>query len=242
MAKSKALSQKCTLQFGKENIGFDLVHAQRKHICIIVYPDKSVEVRAPENRSIEYVLSRVKKRAPWIIRQVNYFDRFHPLPIERKYVSGETHYYLGRQYRLKVIENKINAIKLLGKYFHVQVPEKDDSKKIEALMKTWYRSHARTIFTHHLSKCYGSAKSLGVAYPKLVIRQMKKRWGSCTKAGDIILNVELIKAPIYCIDYVIMHELCHLKIHNHDKGYFKLLSKYMPDWLRRKERLERVVI
>ena len=71
---------------------------------------------------------------------------------------------------------------------------------------------------------------------------MIKRWGSCAKTGTITLNYELIKAPLHCIDYVIMHELCHLKIHSHGNGFNELLSKCMPDWEWRKERLERVVI
>ena len=70
---------------------------------------------------------------------------------------------------------------------------------------------------------------------------MSKRWGSCGKSGDILLNVELVKASLYCIDYVIMHELCHLRVHTHNNGYYKLLSKYMPDWKERKERLEKVL-
>ena len=69
---------------------------------------------------------------------------------------------------------------------------------------------------------------------------MSKRWGSCSKSGDILLNMELVKASLSSIDYVIMHELCHLKVHTHNNGYYRLLSKYMPDWKERKKRLEKV--
>jgi predicted metal-dependent hydrolase len=71
---------------------------------------------------------------------------------------------------------------------------------------------------------------------------MTKRWGSCTKGGLILLNPELVKAPVYCMDYVIAHELCHLKYHDHSKNFYKLLNKYMPDWEKRKKKLERVMI
>jgi predicted metal-dependent hydrolase len=79
-------------------------------------------------------------------------------------------------------------------------------------------------------------------YPELCVKRLSKRWGSCSKAGDMLLNTELVKAPLYCIDYVIMHELCHLKEHTHSNGYYKLLSKHMPDWEKRKERLERILL
>jgi predicted metal-dependent hydrolase len=83
---------------------------------------------------------------------------------------------------------------------------------------------------------------LNIDFPELEIRQMKKRWGSCGKSGAIILNTELVKAPLFCIDYVIMHEICHLKNRSHDYKFYKLLETHMPDWKVRKERLERVII
>ncbi len=108
-----------SLYFGNIKIAFSLSFSTRKNLSISVHPNLEVTVDAPVDRSLDGVLFRVKKRAPWIIKQINYFECFQPLLTERKYVSGETHYYLGRQYRLKVVTSDKNDVKLIGKYFYL---------------------------------------------------------------------------------------------------------------------------
>ncbi len=130
-------------------------------------------------------------------------------------------------------------MKLKGAYFYVMTPDPDNTQKVKELLDAWYKEHARTIFSRRLEECYILTKKLNVPFPHIKLRKMSKRWGSCSKSGDILLNTALVKASLYCIDYVIMHELCHLKVHTHNSGYFKLLSKYMPDWEKRKDRLEK---
>jgi len=98
------------------------------------------------------------------------------------------------------------------------------------------------IFHTRLLRCLDDAPALRLPPPTLLIRRMARRWGSCTRTGNILLNVDLVKTPLYCIEYVIMHELCHRRIHNHSPGYYRLLSRCMPDWEKRKTRLEACVI
>ncbi len=231
-----------SIDFGRERIKIYLSFSKRKNLKISVHPDQKVTVDAPVGRKLADVLSRVKKRAPWIIRQKNYFERFQPLPAERRYVGGETHFYLGKQYRLKVIKSNKNSVKLKGPYFHICTPDPNNTGNIKKLLNNWYSVHAEKIFMQRFEICFGIAGKYKIPRPKLRFRKMLKRWGSCTKSGTITLNVELIKARVHCIDYVIMHELCHLKVHSHGKEFAQLLSKCMPDWEWRRERLERVVI
>lgn len=238
MTRVPVKSQTSAITFGRSQIPFELSIRNVKRLTITVHPDKSVSVVAPEDKSIEEILARVKKRAPWIAKQLDYFEQFQPLPLDKKYVSGETHYYLGRQYRLKVFRANDETVKLIGRFIRVYVKDRNNTERIEELVDRWYLDHAKGIFDKRLQKCLDNAKTLNIKDPNVKIRRMLKRWGSCTKAGNIVLNTDLVKTPLYCIEYVIMHELCHLRVPKHNQHFYRLLSRHMPDWERRKGRLE----
>ena len=230
-----------SVEYGKEKISFAIVYADRKTMEIAVHPDASVVVKAPKGTLLEAIRNRVAKRARWIRKQIDYFRKFEPRTPSRRYVGGETHLFLGRHYRLKIKKQNDEEVKLKGAFFNVLTSDPDNTQKVKDLLDKWYKEHARTIFSRRLEECYMRAKKLNVPLPNIRLRKMSKRWGSCSKAGDILLNTALVKASVYGIDYVIMHELCHLKVHTHNNGYFRLLSKYMPDWEKRKDRLEKVL-
>ncbi len=242
MIKEAATNGNHELRYGKEIIPFTIDFGSRKRLSISVYPDKSVKVRAPEKYSMNQILPRIERRAFWVIKQRNYFERFHPLPAPKVYLSGETHYYLGRQYRLKVTRGRKEAVYLKGAFFQIQTRNQTNSARIRQLLCRWYGERALCRFTFRLAELYQCVKKYGVSQPYLSIKDMKRRWGSCTKAGKIILNLRLIQAPADCIDYVIMHELAHLVVHNHSSEYYRLLTRMMPDWQHRKKRLETIII
>ena len=231
-----------SIEYGRKEIAYHVFYADRKTLEIAVQPDGRVTVKAPKGTTPAAVEKRVVKRARWIRRQLNYFHQFEPRTPPRRYVGGETHLFLGRQYRLKIIKHQDNVVKLKGAHFAVMTPASDSRQKIKQLLTEWYQKHAQDIFAKRLQHCYENAMGLKVSYPVVKLKKMAKRWGSCSKGGEILLNKELVKAPLYCIDYVIMHELCHLKEHTHNNGYYKLLSKYMPDWEKRKEKLEKAFL
>ena len=214
----------------------------RKRLSISVHPDGSVTALAPAHRTIDDVAGHLQRRRSWITKQRRHFEKYQPLPDEKRYVAGETHLYLGRQYRLRVYEAEKTSVKLVGRFFHVAVPAKNDTRSIASAMDRWYRLHAEPIFRKRLEHCLGAAASLRSIPIQLRIRPMKRRWGSCSSAGTITLNTELVKTPSHCIEYVIMHELCHLRVHDHSPAFFRLLGRSMPDWRQRKERLESVVL
>ena len=121
-------------------------------------------------------------------------------------------------------------------------PDPSKTSRIRALVHLWYTEHAQEVYERRLRMCYERVKHHGVPYPAVRVRKMKTRWGSCTRGGTIVLNPELVRLPVPCVDYVITHELCHLKLHNHSQAFYRLLSQAMPDWMTRRERLNLAAI
>lgn len=231
------------LRYGGLAIPFHIQRRERKHLAITVHPEMRLEVSAPHGAALEKVLARVRKRARWVVRQWRFFEQYRPTQPGRKFVSGETHIYLGRQYRLKVQTGLTEGVKLIGRFLQVRTANRKDAGRVSNLLGEWYRAHAQRVFAHRLRVCLEAVSHLRLTEtPSMVVRKMTKRWGSCTKTGKIFLNLDLIKAPVHCIDYVIVHELCHLKAHNHGKEFYLLMSRCLPDWEARKKRLETVMV
>jgi len=226
------------IDFGSQRIDFVIKFSERKTLGITVNPEMEVIINSPENTSKEVIKKKVKKKAPWIIKQQSYFLSFHPKTTKRKYVSGETHLYLGRQYRLKLTQSDKNEVKYKGRFIEVYTSNKE---KAETLVLDWYRIRAKTKFAEIAEPLIERFKKYNVEPKGLYIQNMSKRWGSCTPKGKIILNPELMKAPKACIEYVIVHELCHLIHHDHTHKFIDLQSKEMPDWRRWKDKLENLL-
>ena len=226
------------IQFGSKQIDFRLEYSNRKSLGITVTSDLDVLVKAPVDTSIEKVKEKLRKKAPWIIRQQSFFLSFHPKTPTRKFIGGETHLYLGRQYRLKILKSKIESVKLKGKFLEVSTTDKARAKQ---LVSEWYLRNARTKFHAIAQPLIDNFNKHKVEPSTIVLREMPTRWGSCTPKGKIILNPELIKAPKGCIEYVIIHELCHLIHHDHTQKFIDLQTKEMQVWEKWKLKLEKLL-
>ncbi len=232
-----------TISYGSQEIDFLLELTPRKTLQIIVEPDFSVIVKAPVNKNIKEILDHVKNKAYWIIKQKRYFLNFKPDLKERQYISGESLRYLGKQYRLKFIDSIENIVKLESSYLKIFTSNKADTELSKKLLNGWLYNNAKLKFQQRLEFCYYKIRKYDIhEMPIIQIRKLAKRWGSCTPNRKIVLNLDLIKAPSHCIDYVIMHELCHFKYLNHSKDFFNLLALVMPDWEARKEKLEKIAL
>lgn len=225
--------------FGSNEIGYEVKFSKRKTLGIKVHPTGDVEVLAPIDASGEAIEQRVLRRAQWIVRQQNYFKELGERSPDKRFISGESHYYLGRQFLLRVEEGKPNSVRYKGRYFEVICTPKSKAKE---LMKEWYRIHAKCKFAEYAEPIIARFEKYGVTPTSLYIQEMENRWGSCTPKGKIILNTRLIMAPRPCIEYVITHELCHLLHPDHTKAFWDLLQKEMPDWERWKNKLERFML
>lgn len=228
------------ITYGTCVIVFQLVYRSRKTLSISVHPCMKVEVIAPIGTELSDILERVKKRARWIVSQIRFFQQFYPKLPDRYFVSGETHYYLGKQYRLKVTKDLEEDVKCERGSFIIRSRDPENPNITRDLLKKWYQSHAKKKFHERLMYCLERVPDKLNFIPNgLMIRHMTRRWGSMTPSGTMILNLDLIKASVSCIDYVIIHELCHLKYPHHGKSFYTLLAQIMPDWEKQKQLLEK---
>lgn len=231
-----------TITYGKDTIVFDVIHVARKTLAIEVLPDSSVVIKAPIESSIDDIRRKVAKRARWIIKQQQFFRQFEPRTPGRQFVGGETHLYLGRQFRIRVSAGSKNMVKLSRGYFQIELQQQSDSDAIRNCLLHWYAEKAKGKFIEVFERCWPTFEKLGHAQPRIQIRIMKKRWGSLSHNGLLTINTDLIRAPKECIDYVITHELCHLQYHDHSPDFYRLLERVMPDWEKRKHKLELALV
>ncbi len=235
-------AEKRSVQYGTYLIDFVVVRRDRKTLEIAVEPDTSVVVVAPLDAEPEAIETKVRKRAAWIRRQQRYFSQFLPRTPDRRYLAGETHLYLGRQYRLKTVLSDKEIVKLLRGFIVVQTGTPEQTDTVQTLVDQWYRERAQVKFAERVEVNLQRFPDPEVYRPKgLIVRQLQQRWGSMSPASRLLLNRRLIEAPIDAIDYVITHELCHVTEPNHSSRFFELLGLVLPDWQRRKERLERIM-
>lgn len=229
-----------TIQFGSAEIPYTLTVRPRRDLLITVHPNLEVAVVAPAGKSIQQIEVKVRARAAWILRQQLRFRDLHPLPTDKRFVSGETHLYLGRQYRLRIIRSSRDRVTLSRPFLLVEVKNASTTSRVEKLVKQWYSDRATAVIPRQFERCLEAHPSLRMGEPRLRMRRMSRRWGSCTPLGVVTLNPELVRVPIGCIEYVIVHELCHRKVMNHGPGFERMLSRTLPDWRARQNRLNRI--
>ncbi|MBR3730273.1 MAG: M48 family metallopeptidase [Bacteroidales bacterium] len=230
---------KDSIQYGATLIEYDIEFVDRKTLGIKVLPDGTVSLKAPIDATLDDIRNKVHHRAAWILRQKRYFESFGTPTTERQYISGESHLYLGRQYMLKIKEGKSNAVHYQNNILEVVCQNK---KEADRVLQLWYLERAQIKFPEYAKPIIDQFAVYGVRPNHISIRNMEKRWGYCTKDGNIYLNPRLICAPRCCIEYVITHEMCHLIHRNHTKEFYALLSKEMPHWEKWKNKLERMMI
>lgn len=227
--------------YGDETIVFSIRRQPSRtvpRVAIHVEPDGQVLVDAPHAVPVADVIGAVKKRSRWISQHVAAARArlAHVLP--REYVSGESLHYLGRRYRLKVVVDTSAAVqtRMRGAFIAVTVPEYT-AAAVRAALAAWYRQHARALFADRLAAVAAPLHWVR-QLPPTRLQHMTVQWGSCSPAGRITLNPLLVKAPRECIDYVVLHELCHLLHHNHSPKFYRALDRYMPNWRAVKEKLD----
>lgn len=208
-------------------ISCEIVRSQRRTVAIQIHPDRRIELKVPLLYNINEVEPFLLKHYRWIFKRLD--APVAPKTEPKRFVDGELHYFLGKQYPIKIIispENTVvfqdDTIVIYAKY---DLPE-----LIEVLLEKWYFTQARAVFQKISIPLTKQMAKYNVAPKSFTIKKMKTRWGSCSSKGSINLNLDLIKLPEGCIKAVILHELCHLVHMNHSKEFYDLMTAEMPDW------------
>lgn len=234
-----AAGQICVLGLGESgSLTYTLRYTSRRRtVGIFVEPDGRVAVLAPPAASMERIEQIMRRRIKWIRRKQRITETLPSPPQPREWVAGETHRYLGRQYRLKLVKGSPSSVKLVGGYFFVTTSDPENTDRVQELMEGWYKNHAIALLNNRVERVMASSTWLQMKAPSIRIRHLRSRWGSTTAAGRITFNVDLVKLSLSCIDYVVVHELVHLMIPSHSPAFWRMLGRVMPDWRRWQARL-----
>jgi len=207
---------------------------KRRTFGLEVHPDGQVIARTPKSYKLSLVEQKIKQTADWILRKLAHFQNQENKKPEYKYIEGEQHLYLGEHCVLNFVLGKRFKAHFEDNILQLHVPsfEPDIIKKY---LYKWYHKQALIEFDKVLNECFAIFTRKGHTLPPFRIRFMRTRWGSLSPTNVMTLNAHLIRLPKACIEYVIMHELCHLEYRNHGPRFYKLLETQLPDWKNREK-------
>lgn len=229
------------VEWGRTPIHYFWRHEERSTLALSVHPDLRITVAAPTGTPHSVIRERVLARGAWILRARREFALYLPAPSPCRYVAGESHRYLGRLYRLRIVRRKHSDVSASRGTLLVRTPHGTTVREIRHLVEAWYQERAEVVLPRRLEAMARRVLLVGEPVGKVRIRPLVRRWGSCSVGGLITLNRDLVRAPTDCIDYVIAHELCHLREHHHGPRFWGLLTRVMPDWEERRVRLNKAL-
>ncbi len=231
------------IKIENRNYIVNIIRKNVKNINLRVTRKLDIYVTASQKVPIKLIQDFIENHNKWIHKKVLYFEQFITNSKDRNYESGESFLYLGKQYRLKVQESDLNSAKFYRGYLFLFVLDINDIELKKRLISDWYKEKSKIHFQKSLDKYFPKLEKYGFEKPYLKSRKMKSRWGSYSyKTNQITINFDLIKAPKYCLEYIILHELVHLRFHHHNKKFYNFLTVLMPDWRLRKKFLDEQVI
>lgn len=231
-----------SLVYEGRTVPYDITYSPRRNsISIVVHSTKRVEIKAPADTPPSFIHDLAGKKAPWIVKQLRALDSITYLQVERQYQEGETFFFLGTPLRLSVAGGTPRGGILYDNgHLIVTVPGSltgpGQTNYTRALVQDWYRDQADRIIGEKIREY---ATVLGVAPPPFRLKNIRRRWGSCSSRNNLNFNIRLIMAPIGVVEYVVMHELCHIRHKNHSRDFWQSLEEVMPDYPERRLLLRR---
>lgn len=223
-----------------EDVPIAVKRSARRTLALHVFRDGRVEVRAPLRCPVSLIESFVASRHAWLRMQRARLAA-QPAQWTPEFICGATFYLQGRPLCLKVSVAGRSNVRIDGDFLHVALSDSADTTLIERVLTRWLAEQARQLFMARMEHWWGQMPWLAQQrrFPELKVKRMRRQWGSCSSRGVVNLNLWLLCQPQACIDYVVVHELCHLLEMNHSERFYAHLSRAMPDWTERKQLLSR---
>lgn len=230
-----------TVDLGGTIVSYRLHRKDVKNLNLRIRPDRSIAVSANPGVSEAAIDTFMVSKKKFILKALAKFNTLAARKATSKdYVNGETFTILGRNLRLKLEEALQEGVYSDGVYLHVAVKNKADKRQKKLLIERFLNEQRVAVFGEIMEATYHIFKKYDVKRPRLAIREMQTRWGSCShKTTTIALNKKLLEVPRPCIEYVVLHEFCHFIHPNHSQQFYDFVAMFMPDWKERKKLLEK---
>ncbi len=236
MSVDRCLEIMKTFIINGRTIDCEIKRSRRKTVALYVFPDARVEIRIPLLYNVNDVEPFLVKHSRWLFNRLDSKNNNNIIP--KRFVDGELHYFLGKQYPIKVIAASKNSVVFQDDEIRISYRDVSGISKISDILDCWYLEQAKRVYQEIATPLVRQMEKYNVAPKRFTIKKMKTRWGSCSRSGNISLNLHLIKLPEQCIKEVILHELCHLVHFNHSKEFYALMTAEMPDWKNWKKELK----
>lgn len=225
------------LELAGRSIELHIIRRRRKSLAIHVFPDRPVELRAPLKCSWTLIEEFLQSRLDWVAESLESLAGEHA-PVSHRYIDGEAHYFLGQRLPLSLHEGRTRRVSVTDDAIAVRCINPGDANDVKKALDAFYRAEALKLFPERLTLCRQRFANIPED-PPLTVRKMRAKWGSCSNDGEICLNSFLMQKPLAAIDFVVTHELCHLRHFAHNKSFYRLMDRTMPDWREREKLLVR---
>ena len=216
-----------------EKIYFYIQRKKVKNMNLRVTKDKEIIISIPNRISLNKAKDFVKEKINWIKKQQSFYDTLIEKRENIEFKNGKKLYLIGKQYNINIIKDLKNNILLNNEIIELHIKDKysENTEYIRKIYEKFLKEYGQDIFAQYVSRYCNILKKYNIRFPEIKIRKMKAKWGYCMpKCKRIVFNLHLIKAPIECIEYVVLHELSHFKYPNHSKNFYNFIEQFMPNW------------
>ena len=222
-------------------ISYTVIYSRRRSMGISVHTDSRVIARVPMGTSDKVIEDMIRGKSEWIKKALNHYSTLNRIDQDESLKDGDRVLFMGKENLLRIKPSERYYIRRSDHAIEVGFRGEHDPRIIKAMLEHWYGTTAKPVLTKQFHETLDKYSKYNFAPTGFAVRKMKKRWGSCTSKGRIAISYDLVRLDPVFAEYVILHELCHLRHHNHGQGFYNLLSEVYPDWRTLRAELRKII-